>query len=399
MKLPDGSHLTYCSNIHPGESWADVRANVERFYPAVRDRLESLAPFGIGLRLSAQAARELSAPGMLEEFLAFLKQRNLYVFTLNGFPYGTFHGKRVKDDVYLPDWRDPERLRYSNQLADLLSAMLVDESVGEGSISTVPGAYKNALSAPQDLQAIADNLIAHIAHLVALQRKTGRLITLALEPEPCCLLETIDETVDFFRRFLFDGSAIQRLQALCDLDADAAAVAMRRHLGVCLDLCHAAVEFEDPQGCINQLEHAGIRILKMQISSGLRVASMSDASEQALRQFNDPVYLHQVVEMRDGSLTRHADLPAAFAARQPGKSPAEWRVHFHVPIFLDQMETFQSTRFFIEEVLARHRWNPICTHLEVETYTWDVLPPQYRGITMESAIARELRWVQARLAP
>ena len=188
MKLGAGIHLTYCSNIHPGESWAEVRGNLARYVPAVRDRLIPEGEFGIGLRLSARAAEELSAPGALDELRQFLARERLYVFTLNGFPYGTFHGTRVKDEVYLPDWRDPQRLRYTNQLADLLAALLPDGSAAdraiEGSVSTVPGAYKPALGGPQDVARMVDHLLQHVAHLVALRAHSGRSIALALEPEP-----------------------------------------------------------------------------------------------------------------------------------------------------------------------------------------------------------------------
>ncbi len=267
----DGSHLTYCSNIHPGETWAEVRANLERYFPAVRDRVAPGQPFGIGLRLSAQASRALSDPATLDEFRDFLQRNKLYVFTINGFPYGTFHGTRVKEDVYLPDWRDAERLRYTDELADLL-AKLLPEGV-EGSVSTVPGAFKPAMTGNNgsDVERIADNLLRHVAHLVELEKRSGKRVTLAIEPEPHCYLETVDESVGFFQRHLFSAQAVRRLGELAGLERQAASVALHDHLGLCLDLCHAAVEFEDPVACLQRLEKAGIRVHKMQISAGLRV--------------------------------------------------------------------------------------------------------------------------------
>ncbi len=401
MKLGNGVHLTYCSNIHPGESWPEVRSNVERHVLAVRDRLAPGAEFGIGLRLSARAAEALSAPAVLAEFRAFLARERLYVFTLNGFPYGTFHGQRVKEAVYLPDWRDPERLRYTNRLADLLAALLPEPAAGEaaieGSVSTVPGAFKPALGGANDVAAMADHLLQHVAHLVRLRARTGRLVALALEPEPHCFLETIAEAVAWFARDLHGPAAAQRLAALSGLDAAAAAQALHDHLGLCLDLCHAAVEFEDAAACIRQLEEAGIRIHKVQVSAGLRLPTLDAAALEALRRFDDPVYLHQVVQRGPQGLQRYADLPQALAALTGEAGDREWRVHFHVPIFLDRLAPFGSTQSFVREVLALQRRQPVSAHLEVETYTWDVLPEPFRSGSVDEAVARELAWVRAEL--
>ena len=399
MKLAAGAaHLTYCSNIHPGESWSEVRANLARYVPAVRDRVAPGKAFGVGLRLSAQAARELSAPRELAELRDFLARENLYVFTINGFPYGPFHGTRVKEDVYLPDWRDPERLRYTDELADLMAALLPDDPRLEGSVSTVPGGFKPLVREAADIERVSEHMLRHVAHLVEIQRNTGKLVSLAIEPEPYCFLETVDETVAFFKRHLFGAAAVRRLGELSGLDPAAAAAALHDHIGVCLDLCHAAVEFEDPAGCLAKLSDAGIRITKLQISAGLRLEQLTPETLQALRAFDDPVYLHQVVESGPAGLARFVDVPEALASLAQNPRAAEWRVHFHVPIFLDKLEAFSSTRNFIEQVLALHRVQPLSQHLEVETYTWTVLPPALRADAIENAIARELSWVRETLA-
>jgi sugar phosphate isomerase/epimerase len=402
VKLGGGVHLSYCSNIHPGESWAEVRANLGRHVVAVRDRLMPEGDFGIGLRLSARAAEELAAPQVLAEFRDFLARQRLYVFTVNGFPYGSFHGTRVKEGVYRPDWRSPERLRYTNQLADLLAALLPEPRPGEqaleGSVSTVPGAFKPALGGPHDVALMVEHLLAHVAHLVALQARTGRRITLALEPEPHCFLETLDEVIAFFEGQLHGPAAVRRLAALSGIDAAAAAQALRDHLGICLDLCHAAVEFEHAAQGLRRLERAGIRVHKMQISAGLRLPVLDTAALEALRRFDDAVYLHQVVEQGPGGLRRFADLPEALASLPDGAADREWRVHFHVPIFLDRLASFASTQSFVREVLALHRERPVSAHLEVETYTWDVLPEPFRSGTVDEAVARELAWVRTELA-
>lgn len=401
MNLGSGVHLTYCSNIHPGESWAEVRANFDRHVVAVRDRLMVEGAFGIGLRLSARAAAELAEPAVLAEFRDYLARSRMYVFTINGFPYGTFHGTRVKEGVYLPDWRDPERLRYTNLLADLLAVLLPDPLPGEraidGSVSTVPGAFKPALGGPGDVALMVEHLLRHLAHLVALRTRTGRMITLALEPEPHCFLETVDEVVAFFERELHGPKAMLRIMELTGLGRAAAADALRDHLGVCLDLCHAAVEFERAADCVRRLDQAGIRVHKMQISAGLRLPTLDADALEALKRFDDPVYLHQVVEQGPGGLTRFADLPAAFASLQGGMADREWRVHFHVPIFLERLAPFASTQPFIREVLSIQRAKPVSPHLEVETYTWGVLPEPYRAGKVDDAVARELAWVRREL--
>jgi hypothetical protein len=176
---------------------------------------------------------------------------------------------------------------------------------------------------------------------------------------------------------------------LARADAEAA---LRRHLGVCYDVCHAAVEFEDPPASLDALRTAGIAVPKLQLSAALRTTTVGPETAAQLQPFDEPVYLHQVISRQDGRLTRHLDLPQALAAL-PESRGAEWRVHFHVPIFLAELTDFSTTQAFLGEILALHKDHPVSAHLEVETYTWDVLPPEYRQIDVASAVARELAWV------
>jgi len=397
VKVAD-AHLTYCTNIHPGETWDEIRANLERYLPLVKQRASPDVPFGVGLRLSAVAAQALAEPAALAQFKAFLAVHGLYVFTINGFPYGPFHGTRVKEGVYVPDWRDPARLDYTNRLADLLAELLPADLGSPGSISTVPGAFKPAATAPDAIPRMVEQLLLHVAHLVALERRTGRCVALALEPEPCCLLETVDETVRFFREHLHSAAAAARLGALTGQDPAAAAAALRRHLGVCLDLCHAAVEFEDPRACVETLELAGITIAKMQVTAGLRIPRVTPGVLDDLRPYDDTVYLHQVVERSAAGLARYPDLGDARSAGRWREADCEWRVHFHVPVFLVALDPFASTQAFVREVLARQRQRACTSQLEVETYTWSVLPTGHRTAHVEDAIARELDWVRGQLA-
>lgn len=392
----DTQHLSYCSNIHPGESWDEVRDNLARHLPDIRQQLAPDEPFGIGLRLSASAADALAQNDNLTEFQRFLADGNYYVFTINGFPYGPFHGTRVKEDVYLPDWMDPERVRYSNQMADVFAKLLPDSE--PGSISTVPGAFKTNVKNTAHLHTMADNLIMHASHLAWLERDAGVCINTALEPEPCCYLETIDESVEFFQSQLFSRRAIAKMAALVGTDHGNAEALLRKHLTLCLDICHAAVEFENAGEALQKLRSAGIGIGKLQISAGLRLDNVTPDTADILRPFDDGVYLHQVVENHGGTINRYTDLPQAFDNLSADGIPREWRVHFHVPIFHDDLGDFSSTQFFIREMLALHRQQPISNHLEVETYTWNVLPETYRDRSIGDAIVNELAWVKNELS-
>ena len=389
-------HLSYCSNIHPGESWQQTRLNMQENLPGIRQALSPTHDLGIGLRLSAQAASDLGNPDAMAEFQDFLANHPFYLFTVNGFPYGPFHGTTVKESVYLPDWMDTERLRYTNELADLLSQLLPDDVTG--SISTVPGAFKLSVKTDNDVQTIANNLVRHAAHLVELERSSGKHICLALEPEPCCFLETIDETCQFFNDHLYSQTARKLLSELTGISLTEAETALHKHLTVCLDICHAAVEYEDAKACLAQLRKAECGVGKLQISAGLKLDHIGPHTVELLKPFEDHVYLHQVVARQGSHLQRFTDLHEAFASVNGGAKHDEWRVHFHVPIFLDNFGEYQSTQFFIKEMLELHKVNPISNHLEVETYTWGVLPESLKTENMQDAIIRELQWVMAQIA-
>ncbi len=392
------THLTYCTNIHPGETWPEVRDNLARFLIPVRERFAPEKPFGVGLRLSGEAARMLATPEVLEELRRFLHANDLYLFTINGFPYGPFHGRPVKEQVYLPDWLDPERLSYTNQLSDILAALL-PEGV-EGTISTVPGAFAPRVVGEAGSERMARALLSHVAHLARIRSTTGRRVALALEPEPCCYLETIAETVEFFNRYLLAPASVAALAAELGLTPADAEATIREHLGVCLDTCHLAVEFEDPAGVLDSLAAAGIRVMKVQVTAGLRATLGGDDGPtlEALGEFADDVYLHQVVEQRaDGTLKRYLDLPQAIAAARGDRDAREWRIHFHVPVFRTQYGQFEGTQAYIAELLRLVRERAACHQFEVETYTWDVLPEEFRHEGIVSAISRELEWTATQL--
>lgn len=391
-------HLTYCTNVHPGETWSETFANLRAYLPPIKRLVSPHDSFGVGLRLSARAAQDLARPGELERFRAYLEAQGLYVFTVNGFPHGAFHGTRVKERVYLPDWLDEERLRYADLLGRILADLLPPEV--SGSVSTVPGAFKERVRSAKEVALIAERLLRHAATLHAIREQTGKVVAVALEPEPCCYLETAAETIAFFEEHLFSGRAIGRFGQLTGLGRPAAAESLRLHLGVCFDACHAAVEFEDVRGALRALRSAGIRIAKVQLSAGLRVVFGPEDDEvfSALRPFADQVYLHQVVERRGLALRRFIDLDEAMESAPSGDATLrEWRIHFHVPVFQARYGRFENTQAELATLLQSLKEEPSSSHLEVETYTWEVLPEEYRRAGLVESIARELQWVLERM--
>jgi sugar phosphate isomerase/epimerase len=394
--LPGRPHLGYCTNIHAGETWAEISASLDAHVPAIKAAVSPDAEIGLGLRLSAVAAADLMRPQRLERFRDQLRRLGAYVFTINAFPYGPFHGTRVKEQVYEPDWRSAERVTFTMDAARVLAALLPEG--GYGSISTVPGAFKPRAKEAGAVDDIVERLLATAAQLAALRRDTGRHVALALEPEPCCLLETTDEAITFFNGRLFACESIARFAALARLDSGAAEAELRAHLGVCYDVCHGAVEFEDPVAALRQLRRAGIDVPKIQLSAAMRVPTMTDAHIPVLERFNTAVYLHQVV-ISNGHLERFVDLPEALAAFRRGAAAGEWRIHCHVPVFLDDLEEVRSTQDALTNVLHVLRHEPLAPHLEVETYTWDVLPNGLRTGSKAQDIARELAFVRRELCP
>lgn len=386
--------LTYCTNIHAGESWSEVRASVEQHALPLKEHLSPKAPFGLGLRLSAQAARELRVGDALQEFKSFLDAHGLYVAIVNGFPFGNFHGEIVKTKVFAPDWQDPARLAYTLDLAWILNELLPNQMIG--GISTIPLSYKPWLHEEDTSTwlSICTHLAAMVAELVHLRRVTGKLIHVDLEPEPSGLLETTDEIIAFFSGPLATLGAIA-LAELLEIPGAEAQQLLREHIQVCFDVCHVAVQFEDPVSSIKLLQASGIGIGRLQISSALRIpilrASTHEDLKQQLAPLVDPIYLHQVVE-RDvsGTLQRFPDLEDALAQHQ-AEFQAEWRVHFHVPLFLEGFDTLLTTQSETIRVLRLATEQNITAHLEVETYTWHVLPAQLR-LDLQSSIQRELQW-------
>jgi hypothetical protein len=394
-QLSGNVHLTYCTNIHAGQSWQDIRASLDEYVPAIKSTVAPSQPMGIGLRLSGEAAAVARQPEALASFRDQLSVLGAYVFTINAFPFGPFHGVRVKEDVYLPDWRDRERVAFTANSAAVLAGILPDGI--EGSISTVPGAFKPNGRSSEAVAAMARNLMMAVADLVDLKRRTGKHIALALEPEPCCFLETTDESIAFFEGALLKPETLDMLGGITGVGRSEAEILLRRHLGICYDVCHGSVEYEDTVAALDRLLAAGIAIPKIQLSAAMRIPAMTKGLIDAVMRYNDGVYLHQSIVRSGDNLSRHVDLPDAVTAFGAGQADGEWRIHCHVPVFLADLGEISSTRSDLVATLAALRQRTRSSHLEVETYTWDVLPENIRTGSKSADIAREIAFCRQEL--
>jgi len=399
MKLQDDPplHLTYCLNIHPGESWEENFAAIQEKTLAVKQTVAPDKAFGLGLRLSAMAAETLRQPKVMADFRAFLDANGLYVFTINGFPYGQFHKGKVKEDVYRPDWSDDARRDYTNTLADIL-AELLPEGV-PGSISTLPLSYKKWFESSgtvevgkKDLFRMEANVGDCAWRLADIRRRTGKQIVLAFEPEPDCLMANTKEAQEYHAVLLKGASSSIMLARPCPLEV--ATDIFRRHVGVCVDLCHLAVEFEHPKTSLERLARAGIAVGKVQLSSALRCVP-TRTTRRRLGEFSESVYLHQVkVRKADGRILSYPDLADAPDVR--GIKPPdgeEWRIHFHVPLYVAEYGELRSTSGLYTPELAKLLRSGVTPHLEIETYTFDVLPKETREPDVVRSIVREYQWV------
>jgi hypothetical protein len=396
MQIANG-HLTYCSNIHAGESWAEHFAKLQQHIPLIKESVSPLQPFGIGLRLSNIASLQLQKAEKLEAFQQWLESNDCYVFTMNGFPYGGFHHVKVKDQVHMPDWTSAQRVSYTIRLAQILSALLPEGM--EGGISTSPLSYRfwyqhNELAGIFETTTL--NILQVVEALIQIKKTTGKSIHIDIEPEPDGLLGEGKDFLDWYEQYLLP-LGIPYLQDRFGYDEATADAVIKEHIQLCYDVCHFAICYEDHAAVIKQIRSLGIKTGKIQISAALKADMPAQIQRratvtEAFRCFNEPVYLHQVVaKQKDGQLKRYADMPDALAdAGNPAITA--WRAHFHVPIFIESYGVLQSTQQDIEQVLFIHQRAPFTSHLEIETYTWEVLPDEMR-LPLNDSIVREMQWV------
>jgi len=391
MYTPHGN-LTYCTNIHAGENWHDHFAALRQNIPVIKKQISADRPFGIGLRLSHAASVEILQGDAIQAFKDWLKQEDCYVFTMNGFPYGGFHHTTVKDHVHAPDWTTAERVDYTRRLFKILAELLPPNM--EGSISTSPLSYKywhDAGSHTLLFEQTTKSILAVVADLVAIRNATGIVMHLDIEPEPDGLLENGPEFFAWYEQYLLPMGS----------KASIPEQSLRDHLQLCYDVCHFAVGYESHAQVVDLLRSKQIKTGKIQISAALKAALPADMKKreavvQAFQQFNESTYLHQVVARQaDGSLLRYPDLPEALKDATRATTQ-EWRSHFHVPLFVNDYGLLQSTQEDIREVLAIQRQQPFTNYLEVETYTWEVLPEALK-LPLSQSIIREMEWVISEL--
>jgi hypothetical protein len=390
-------HLTYCSNIHAGESWQEVFANLQQYIPPLKATLAPQQPFGIGLRLSNLAATELLMNDSIDKFKYWLAENQLYVFTINGFVYGGFHKQRVKEQVYTPDWSTTTRQDYNLKLIKILAALTPND--GESGFSTSPLSYKPLLNFHEG-ETIFRTASIHLAQLVAemvlIYQQENKLLHVDIEPEPDCLLESTEEVINFFQKWLLPLGSRYLINQLHISPAQAESY-IRRHIRVCYDLCHLSLQFEKPEQIFKRFIATGIQIGKIQISSALKINIPNETTKRknlidCLKQFADSVYLHQVIARHaNNKLEHYPDLEAALTKIETTQTQ-EWRIHFHVPMFLEHYQTLQSTQSDIVAALKLLQQNKVTRHLEIETYTWDVLPKDLK-IDLATSLQREYQWV------
>ncbi|WP_225102097.1 metabolite traffic protein EboE [Streptomyces sp. CoH27] len=361
-------HLGYCTNVHAGEDLPEIVGQLDTYAVSAR-RVLGADRLGVGLWLAAPVAAQLAAdPAALAGLRRDLDARGLEVVTLNGFPYGAFHAPVVKHAVYQPDWLTGERMDYTVDLARVLAGLLPDDAA-RGSVSTLPLAWRTPWTARH--RAAAGRRLAELAdRLAAVHARTGRLIRVGFEPEPGCVMETTEQVV----------------AGLSGIDT--------RYLGVCLDLAHLACGWEDPGAALARLAGAGLPVVKVQVSAALGADHPEQAATgAALRGYAEPRFLHQT---RSAAGQAADDLPEALDAGFPGP----WRVHYHVPLHAAPQPPLHATLDVLRGALAGLVGGDtaVCDHLEVETYTWNVLPPDQRptgpdrlaeGIAAEVAFARD----------
>jgi len=384
MRLSHGIHLAYCTNIHRGGDWPETFQSLKEHTLRVRDRVSPDEPYAIGLRLGDVASRQLGQEEELDRFRAWLAQNNCYVFTVNGFPHGDFHGTRVKEDVYAPDWTTPERVDYTKRLFDILAAIAPEDS--GGSVSTVPCSYKEFITTDAQVAAMRLNFWEVVDYIDELSERSGKDLHLGVEPEPLCHLETSEEMIQFYREMKAERPRDPRLA---------------KRLGINYDTCHLAVEFEEAAEALGALVAEGIRISKLHFSSAMKVRPSPEVVE-GLASYAEDIYFHQVIaRTEDGELRRYRDLPNALelAANGQTEGDREWRIHFHVPLHCSPTNLFDTTADQLQCAIQFLGASPaICSHIEMETYTWEVLPDDMKQRDVVDQLVGEYDWTLAKLA-
>ena len=378
MQLSSGHSLAYCTNVHRGEGWSETFSNLQTNTLKVRQQVCPSKPYAVGLRIGNSAAHELGQEKNLNTFREWLEKENCYVSGINGFPYGAFHGQSVKESVFLPDWTDPSRLEYTQKLFDILAALNPPNHVG--TVSTLPGTFKKFDRTASQIHELQKNIVICAEYLARLRDRTGVTLKLALEPEPLGYFENTQQTIDFFDQLRGQVATPGLVDSF---------------LGVCYDTCHFALQYEDASQSIEKLNSNGASVLKYHLSSALRL-NPTEAALERLAAMQEPTYLHQCIgKASNGALIYFKDIPDALADTNALKKFNELRVHFHLPVHSMPIEKdFSNTTDFLQKVLGVIMRQPgRAKELEIETYTWEVLPPSLRSMDVTDQVVAEYRWV------
>lgn len=394
MFIENKYHLTYCTNIHPGQDWVSTFTSIKNHVPTIKASVSPNAPFGLGLRLSNIASEELALGNHMAEFKTWLQEQDVYIFTMNGFPYGNFHNERVKDDVHTPDWTTKERLVYTQRLFRQL-ADLIPEGIN-GGISTSPISYKHWFKTEEEKKAAfikgSKHMILVAKQLFELENETGKYLHLDIEPEPDGFLENTEEVLSFYSDYLIPLGK-ELLSKELSLDASQVEKLVKRYITVCYDVCHFSLAYEEPIETFKKFKKANIEVGKIQVSAALKILFKGKNRQEVwdlLEKFNEPVYLHQVTEKIGEGVKTYNDLPVVLEKK---KEVDELRAHYHVPIFLEEFGVLNSTQDQILNTLKYLRTDNVSEHLEIETYTWDVLPHELKE-DLSRSIIREIEWLK-----
>ena len=390
--------LGYCMNLHAAETLDELLANMLRITLPLRERIAPKCEFGVGMYLPARLARELANnPLQLACLKQFLDEHGLDSFTYNAFPYGDFQTDGLKERVFEPTWSESARMAYTLDVAEVATRLTSRNGIGEHiSISTHCGAHSSHFADSRERQRKtaehAASFLRAAESLSQLEDRSGRRVVLSLESEPRSSCNDLLE-----------------LGSLLGSRIDCANAAVRRHVGVCLDLCHAAVEFELEAGSNDLWLHHAVG--KLQFSSALALRD-PDANAQARIRFfgmDEPRFLHQVTGVRRGQYVRAGDIVEVNRGWERGDDAwhghDEWRCHFHVPVDLEYLgdDGLTTTRSYSDRQLtvalaaaSSPRWRLPELHVEIETYTWHVLPREVRGAgELVDGLEREYRHVIA----
>ena len=377
--------LTFCTNIFKSASWEECFSELKKNLPQITQTYQ--IPFGIGLKLSNQEVEELLIPHNTKEFNQWLNDNNYYISTINAFAYGEFHGKNNKANIYEPDWTTEKRILYTKNIIELISKL--DSKSKNIPISTVPLGFKPNFS-KTEVSTAALNLIHMAQHIDSINKATHKKIILALEPEPACFLETSKDIKEFFSDYLFNSAFYLDQNLSPEL-----ILLVKEHIGICVDTCHFSVMFNDRVDNIKTILNLGIRIPKVQLSSGLVFSGTEQEFYNIIKDFDDKIFLHQYSKKTASKITHFLDLPNNF---EQSSHRSEYRVHFHVPLFENNYGVLSGTQEFTKEVI--HLFTHECKQdmiFEVETYTFSVLPKKYLNLSLNESIKKELDWVKKTL--